>query len=79
MTTNYHLSKPPEQDGVRPAERKCLKCRRKFKSSGIHQRLCHGCKSLIKKTDLHSGYDEIPTEEPIAPAPVRLSDMTFCG
>jgi PHP family Zn ribbon phosphoesterase len=75
----YNMSKPPVQEGVRPAERKCLKCRRKFKSSGIHQRLCHNCRSSIKKSELTRGYEEVATEEPIAPVPIRLSDMTFCG
>lgn len=76
MTYNYLNSKPEEQPGVRPGRRKCLKCCREFKSSGIHRRLCAGCRQAIKKGELR-GYDETPTEVPIGPSPLVLSDMTY--
>lgn len=41
--------KKKEESGVRPDKRICLRCRKKFESRGIHNRLCQPCSTAIGK------------------------------
>lgn len=47
----------PSTDAVRPKERKCLRCRRNFKSPGIHYQLCKNCRYSIKKANLDCEFE----------------------
>jgi len=41
----YRDSKPETDNPVVYSQRICLRCREEFQSSGIHNRVCSGCKS----------------------------------
>ena len=52
-----NLHPKPEQEAIRPAKRRCLRCTHEFNSAGIHRRLCNSCKYVIKKDGLTSALD----------------------
>ncbi len=48
LTERADIDAPPENQADRPAERRCLRCRKPFESWGIGNRLCKACNAYAR-------------------------------